>query len=114
MLAPFPWQMASFRQLITLPEVLAWWAMIPLMISGIWYAVKYKLRSAFPILIFSLLLTLAYSIFQGNVGTAYRQRTQIQVFLFIFIGVGWTIYKERREDKKLARRIQDRHIERHL
>ena len=114
MLAPFPWQMTNLRQLITLPEVLAWWAMIPLMISGIWYAVKYKLRSAFPILIFSLLLTLAYSIFQGNVGTAYRQRTQIQVFLFIFIGVGWTIYKERREDKKLARRVQDRHIERHL
>ena len=114
MLAPFPWQMTNLRQLITLPEVLAWWAMIPLMISGIWYAVKYRLRSAFPILIFSLLLTLAYSIFQGNVGTAYRQRTQIQVFLFIFIGVGWTIYKERREDKKLARRMQDRHMERHL
>jgi len=36
----------------------------------------------------------------GNVGTAYRQRTQIQVFLFIFLGVGVTIYKERKEDRK--------------
>ena len=106
MLAPFPWQMANLRQAITLPEVLAWWAMIPLMISGIWYTVKNRLRSAFPILFFSLMLTLAYSIFQGNVGTAYRQRTQIQVFLFIFIAVGWTLWKEKREDRKMERLVK--------
>jgi len=52
-------------------------------------------------LIFSLLLTFAYSIFQGNVGTAYRQRTQIQVFLFVLIGVGWTVKQEARENKKI-------------
>jgi hypothetical protein len=101
MFAPFPWQMTNLRQLITLPEVLVWWALIPLLISGLWYAVKHNLRTAFPVLIFSLMLTLAYSIFQGNVGTAYRQRTQIQVFLFMFIGVGWTLFQERREDKKI-------------
>ncbi len=100
MLAPFPWEVTNFRQAITLPEVLVWWAMMPFLAAGIWFAIKYKLREAFPILLFSLLLTLAYSIFQGNVGTAYRQRTQIQVFLFIFIAVGWTMYKERRADKK--------------
>ncbi len=100
MFAPFPWEVTNFRQAITLPEVLVWWAMMPFLAAGIWYAVKYKLRTAFPILLFSLLLTIAYSIFQGNVGTAYRQRMQIQVFLFIFIAVGWTMYKERRDDRK--------------
>ncbi len=106
MFAPFPWQAASFRQAITLPEVLLWWAMIPLMISGIVYAVRHRLRSAFPILFFSFVLTLAYSIFQGNVGTAYRQRTQIQVFLFIFIAVGWELWKEKREDRKMEQQIK--------
>ena len=114
MFAPFPWQVTSFRQAITLPEVLLWWAMIPLMVVGIWYAARNRLRSAFPILIFSLTLTLAYSIFQGNVGTAYRQRTQIQVFLFIFIAVGWTIFKERRDDKKMIRLEKRRQFERSL
>jgi hypothetical protein len=114
MLAPFPWQMSSVRQAITLPEVLAWWAMIPLMIGGIWYAIRNRLRSAFPILFFSLMLTLAYSIFQGNVGTAYRQRTQIQVFLFIFIAVGWELWKERREDRKMERRLKQRKFEHRL
>src|SRR4030095_8505404 len=29
LLAPFPWQLASFRQVITLPEMLIWWTSIP-------------------------------------------------------------------------------------
>lgn len=114
MLAPFPWQMANLRQAITLPEVLLWWSMIPLLISGLWYTMKNKLRAAFPVLLFSVMLTLAYSIFQGNVGTAYRQRTQIQVFLFIFIGVGWTLFQERREDKKILSATRRRPIAKNL
>ncbi|MFN6962565.1 MAG: ArnT family glycosyltransferase [Pyrinomonadaceae bacterium] len=110
MFAPFPWEAANLRQAITLPEVLVWWAMMPLMVWGIWWAIRNRLRSAFPILIFSLMLTLAYSVFQGNVGTAYRQRTQIQVFLFIFIAVGWQLYRERKEDREIRRRQHDRRI----
>jgi len=100
MLAPFPWQVNSVRAAVTLPEVLLWWATIPVVVYGLWFTIRHRLRKAFPILIFTLMLTLAYSIFLGNVGTAYRQRTQIQVFLFIFLGVGVTIYKEKKEDRK--------------
>jgi hypothetical protein len=103
MLAPFPWQMANFRQAITLPEVLIWWTILPFAIVGIVYTVRHKLRESIPILIFTLMLIIAYSIFQGNVGTAYRQRTQIQVFLFIFIAVGWSLMQERRENQKILR-----------
>ncbi len=103
MFAPFPWEMSNFRQTITLPEVLIWWAMMPLLAAGLWYTIRQRLRNATPILIFSLMLTIAYSIFQGNVGTAYRQRTQIQVFLFIFISVGVTLYLEAKENKRLIR-----------
>jgi hypothetical protein len=109
MFAPFPWQATNLRQAITLPEVLLWWAMMPLMISGIIYTIRHRLREAFPALLFSLMLTFAYSIFQGNVGTAYRQRTQIQVFLFMFIAVGWVLRKEAKENKQIiakARRQQ--------
>ena len=108
MFAPFPWEVTNFRQAITLPEVLLWWAMIPLMIAGLWYAIRHRLRSSVPILIFSLMLTLAYSIFQGNVGTAYRQRTQIQVFLFIFIAVGFELRREGKENEKLKKAARRR------
>lgn len=108
LLAPFPWQMTNWRQAITLPEVLLWWASIPFLLSGLWYTIRYRLRSSIPILVFSLILTLAYSIFQGNVGTAYRQRTQIQVFLFMFIAVGWTLWQERSENKNLLQKAKRR------
>lgn len=108
--APFPWEVRNFRQAITLPEIFAWWAMIPLLIWGVWYTVRHRLRTAFPILLFSGMLTLAYSIFQSNVGTAYRQRTQIQVFFFMFIGVGWVLLKERREDRKLLLEAKRKHL----
>ena len=114
MFAPFPWEVSNFRQAITIPEVLLWWAMIPLMIAGLWYAVRHRLRSSVPVLIFSLMLTLAYSIFQGNVGTAYRQRTQIQVFLFIFIAVGWELFKEEKENKQQIQSEKRKQLEKRL
>jgi hypothetical protein len=98
--APFPWQLASLRQSITLPEMIVWWVSFPLLAMGVWFTIKYRLRQALPILLFTTMLTLAYSIFQGNVGTAYRQRSQILIFYFIFVAVGAVLLRERQEDKQ--------------
>ena len=95
--APFPWQLASLRQSITLPEMIVWWLAFPLLVLGIWYSVKYRLRQISPILIFTTMLSIGYSIFQGNVGTAYRQRAQLLVFYFVFVAVGFVLLKERNE-----------------
>jgi hypothetical protein len=103
MLAPFPWEISSLRSAIPLPEVLVWWTMLPIVVFGIAWTVRNRLQKAFPILLFALMLTISYSIFQGNVGTAYRQRTQIQVFLFMFLSVGWTLRQEKRENEKIVK-----------
>ncbi len=98
--APFPWQLANLRQSITLPEMIVWWASFPFLVIGIYFTLRYRLRQALPILLFTMMLTLAYSIFQGNVGTAYRQRSQLLVFYFIFVSVGFVLIREQREDRK--------------
>lgn len=98
--APFPWQLASLRQSITLPEMIIWWASIPFLILGLWFSIRYRLRMISPMLIFTVMLSLAYSIFQGNVGTAYRQRAQLLVFYFIFAAAGLVLVLEKREEKK--------------
>ena len=97
--APFPWQLASLRQSITIPEMIIWWCSFPLLVLGIWYSMKYRLRQIAPILIFTTMLSIAYSVFQGNVGTAYRQRAQLLVFYFIFVAVGFVLVKEKKEDR---------------
>ena len=114
MLSPFPWQVNKFSQIVILPETFVWWALIPILFSGIWYTLRHRLRNAIPVLLFSLMLTISYSIFQGNVGMLYRQRTQIQVFLFIFIAVGYTLIQERRENRKLIGQARERELRRKL
>jgi len=111
MFAPFPWQAGSARQSFTIPEVFLWWTMIPVVAYGLWYTIRHRLRAAFPVVLFTLTLTLAYSIFLGNVGTAYRQRTQIQVFLFMFFGVGWTLFQEKRANARMLREASGRRLE---
>jgi 4-amino-4-deoxy-L-arabinose transferase-like glycosyltransferase len=103
--APFPWNMATVRQTITLPEMVLWWAAFPLLVLGLWYALKFRLRQVAPIVIFTTMLTLAYSVFQGNIGTAYRQRSQLLVFYFIFVAVGGILLKERAEDKRRQQQL---------
>jgi hypothetical protein len=98
--APFPWQLTSLRQSITLPEMVIWWASFPLLILGLWFSIRYRFRQISPVLIFTVMLSLAYSIFQGNVGNAYRQRSQLLVFYFIFVAVGLVILLEKREEQK--------------
>ncbi len=104
--APFPWQLTSLRSSITMPEMIIWWASFPALVLGVWYSIKHRLRQVLPILIFTTMLTIAYSVFQGNVGTAYRQRAQLLVFYFIFAAVGYVLFKERSENRKLMRRLR--------
>jgi len=99
--APFPWDMSNLRQTITLPEMVVWWAAFPLLVIGLWFGARYKLRQISPILIFTIMLTLAYSVFQGNVGTAYRQRAQLLVFYFLFVAVGAVLLKEKQEERSM-------------
>lgn len=116
LLAPFPWQFGSLRQMLTLPEMIIWWLAIPLLVLGAWFTLKHRIREIAPIMIFTSLLTLTYSIVQGNVGTAYRQRAQLLVFYFIFVGVGFVLLKERRaaqrHKKELEREAADRRRQR--
>jgi hypothetical protein len=100
--APFPWAISGLRQALTLPETLVWYSLMPALARGLIHTVRWKLREALPILVFAGLLTGAYAIFQGNVGTAYRQRTQVSMFYFMFMGVGREERRKRRQAPPLA------------
>jgi 4-amino-4-deoxy-L-arabinose transferase-like glycosyltransferase len=86
--APFPWSLSGARQILTLPETLIWYALMPSFLRGLLHSVRRQIRDILPILVFMVTLTIAYALMQGNVGTAYRQRTQVTMFFFVFMGVG--------------------------
>ncbi len=109
MLAPFPWQVSSLSQLATMPEMILWWLSIPLMIVGLIYTLKTRFRETISILFFVLILSLSYSLYQGNLGTLYRQRAQIQVFLLLFTAAGAALLVEKRENTKIILKAQRMH-----
>lgn len=86
--SPFPWAVSGLRQALALPETLVWYALMPAFVRGLVHALRHRAREVLPILVFAVSLTGAYALMQGNVGTAYRQRTQISMFFFVFMGVG--------------------------
>jgi hypothetical protein len=86
--APFPWAVAGTRQALVLPEMLVWYGLMPAFVGGLALAFRRQLGDILPILVFAVTLTLAYGLMQGNIGTAYRQRSQVTMFFFLFMGVG--------------------------
>jgi 4-amino-4-deoxy-L-arabinose transferase-like glycosyltransferase len=103
--APFPWAISGVRQALVAPETLVWYSLMPAFVRGVAYTVRNRLRAALPILVFAATLTVAYALMQGNVGTAYRQRTQVTMFFFIFMGVGVAEKRRQREAELAARNL---------
>jgi hypothetical protein len=96
LLAPFPWQMTSLRPLVAAPETIAWWLLVPATLSGLRFVMRRRFNQMSPLLMFTASLACAYALMHGNIGSAFRQRAQIFVFLFIFASLGWYQSKCRR------------------
>ena len=96
--SPFPWTVSNLRQLLAMPDVLIWYALVPSLVRGLASAIRHRLAQTMPILLFTTALTLAYGAFLGNAGTAYRQRTQIMMFYFLFIADG--MHRKRKDSEQ--------------
>jgi len=88
LLAPFPWAVRNLRQAFTLPEMLAFYVLLPFVVRGILALVRYRLSSSLMVLLITLGLTLGYALGEANAGTAYRHRAQVLSFYLIFAAVG--------------------------
>lgn len=104
--APFPWAIKGARQLVTLPEVLLWYFMFYFFILGIREGLKSHFQKIAPILSVMVLVTLTYSLIEGNLGTAYRHRAQIMGFYLMFTAFGMHLYREKKIKEREALRQQ--------
>lgn len=95
MLGPFPWQIHGVRQLPALPDVLAWWFLLPSLWRGLREAARrYGRRvalDALPALVLAALLSLIFT----NFGTVVRERMQIILLLVPLVSLGWTLRHKR-------------------
>lgn len=94
--APFPWEVKNMGQALAVPEMFFWWATFPFLVQGYWFMIRHRLPESLPLCIFTLGLTVVYALFQTNVGTVHRQRTQVLVFFIIFVCIGIDCWREAR------------------
>ncbi|HME74015.1 MAG TPA: hypothetical protein VKM54_29765, partial [Myxococcota bacterium] len=88
LLAPAPWQVWNTRQLLTLPEMLAWYALLPQVVAGFLFAIRRRFGAALPLASFALFGTISYALVESNLGTAYRHRAQVLVLFLVFGAIG--------------------------
>ena len=89
-LSPFPWQTASIEQVFAIPEMLVWYALLPLTFLGVYRALKNKRKDSLLLIIFISTVVLIMSFLEGNVGTIFRHRSIILGFTFVFTAAGIT------------------------
>lgn len=96
LLSPFPWQLGSTLSIMTLPEQVLWYLLLPMVVYGAWFLVRERFNRAAPALLFILLTTSIYALVEGNAGTAYRHRAQLVVFMLVFAAAGIEVWRARR------------------
>ena len=88
LLSPFPWEITSTLKLFSLPEMILIYSLVPAALRGIAHCARERFRDCFQVLLLTGLLTVSYSLGEGNVGTLYRHRAQVLGFYLVFAAVG--------------------------
>jgi len=86
-LRPFPWEHGSSLSVLTRPETILYYALIPVIAAGIVLTVKKAALRAIPSLVFIAITGLGYSFVLSNLGTIYRERDELLIVMFTFVGV---------------------------
>lgn len=86
-LRPFPWEHGTSLSALTRPETILYYALIPFIAAGIVLSLrKVALRTA-PVLVFLVITGLGYALVVSNLGTIYRERDELLIVMFTFVGV---------------------------
>jgi hypothetical protein len=86
-LRPFPWEGGSGLNLLTRPEVVFYYLLLPLVGIGMALAIRKAASRAVPSLVFLGVTGLGYSLTLSNLGTIYRERDELLIVMFTFVGV---------------------------
>jgi hypothetical protein len=99
--APFPWAARGILQLLTVPEMLVWYALMWKIARGVRSSFAKNFSTAWVVTAFILVLVIGYGVLSGNAGTAYRHRAQVLPLFLVFAAAG--LAKSRGPEKGNAR-----------
>jgi hypothetical protein len=87
-LGPFPWNSGSLLQQLATPEMLLYYGLLPFMAIGLRRAIRKHPSQVIPLLTFSAIVAVSYSLTLTNFGTLFRFRDQLLLIMLCFAGIG--------------------------
>jgi len=92
---PFPWQFGSLRHNLVIPETAFWLLLYPLIGVGVIRGLRVNRPGTVVLLAATVGMCLVYALVSGNVGIAYRMRSQVWLLWAPFAAWGWEVLRER-------------------
>jgi hypothetical protein len=106
-LRPFPWEGGSSLSALTRPEMVAYYALLPFMVAGIFLSLWRVPKRALPLLAFVVISGLAYGIVVSNLGTIYRERGTALLLMLVFTGPAFGALADRLLRQRSRSAVQD-------
>lgn len=100
-LAPFPWQVGSSLQIMAVPEMLMYYALLPATFLGVKFIIRHKIKEGGILVVYIFIMMLILAFVEGNIGSLFRHRSMVLPFMFILVGIGWQIKARKRLDYNL-------------
>jgi hypothetical protein len=100
---PFPWQLGSVPQNLIVAENAFWLGLYPLIVVGSKRALSLNRSGTVFVLLLTGGMCAVYALLVGNMGTAYRMRSQVWLLWAPFATWGWEIWRERRRQARPVR-----------
>jgi 4-amino-4-deoxy-L-arabinose transferase-like glycosyltransferase len=88
LLMPFPWMIGTRLQLVSFPQTVLWYFILPFIFVGMLVALRHNWKDSCVIFIYIVVYGSMISLTSGNIGTAFRHRDILTPLFLIFAAVG--------------------------
>jgi 4-amino-4-deoxy-L-arabinose transferase-like glycosyltransferase len=87
-LEPFPWKIFSKSSLLSFPQMIIWYFLLPFSAIGILTQLRYNWRKSFLLVLYFLIIGSIFSLTGGNIGTDFRMRDPLTPIILLFSSIG--------------------------
>jgi hypothetical protein len=105
--APLPWQTGGLRQNLIIPETAFWLLLYPFVAFGFARGLRINRSGTLVVGAISVGMCVIYALLSGNIGTAYRMRSQVWLLWAPFAAWGLEVWQDRRRASR-ERRFAER------
>ena len=87
-LEPFPWHISSKLSLISYPQMLIWYFLIPFSALGVLLQLRYNSNKSLVLVVYFLIIGSVLALTGGNIGTVFRHRDVLTPLFLTFASLG--------------------------